>query len=320
MRKINNFLIFFIILIFVLTIFLFASFYDLQISQFFADMTPNLYYSNNFFAVFFEIFGESILFILLGLSLAVIFWAIYYKIKKPIKFLFQTLSVSACIGINFLCFWRVFNYVKNYMEFEFNYIFLTILIIFSIIFAFLYIFLLKNIKKNIIYKLFWVSCLIILVALFSNLTIQILKNDVWGRMRFRAMFYIDDFSNYTAWWEMNGHSLSYAFRFLNLPDDAFRSFPSGHTSAVAITFCFWFLPLFFRNRISKQAKFWCYFLPIILTLIIGFSRIVAGAHFLTDILFAILIVMIYIAIFVPYLIALRKNLKPMQHRKRKLSI
>lgn len=320
MRKINNFLIFFIILIFVLTIFLFASFYDLQISQFFADMTPNLYYSNNFFAVFFEIFGESILFILIGLSLAVIFWAIYYKIKKPIKFLFQTISVSACIGINFLCFWRVFNYVKNYMDFEFNYLIVTILIIFSIIFAFLYIFLLKNIKKNIIYKLFWVSCLIILVALFSNLTIQILKNDVWGRMRFRAMFYIDDFSNYTPWWEMNGHSLSYAFRFLNLPDDAFRSFPSGHTSAVAITFCFWFLPLFFRNRISKQAKFWCYFLPIILTLIVGFSRIVAGAHFLTDILFAILIVMIYIAVFVPYLIALRKNLKPMRHRKRKLSI
>lgn len=320
MRKINNFLIFFIILIFVLSLFLIASFYDLQISQFLADMTPNLYYSNNFYAVFFEIFGEAILFVLIGLSLAVIFWAIYYKIKKPIKFLPQTITVAACIGITYLCLIRIFNYIGNYLEFEFNYFISTILIILSIIFTFLYIFLLKDVKKNIIYKLFWVSCLIILVALFSNLTVQILKGEVWGRIRFRAMWFLDDYSYYTPWWQTNGQSLAYSLRFAELPDEAFRSFPSGHTTAVAITFCFWFLPLFFKNRISKRAKFWCYFLPIILTLIVGLSRIVAGAHFLTDILFAVLIVMIYIAIFVPYLMVLRKDLKPLRNRKTKYSI
>lgn len=297
MQKNNKLIYFFIIAILFLALFIFATFFDLQISQIFADLQIGSYYSSNFFAVFFEIFGESVLYIMLSLAFAVMFWAVFYFVKNKTKYLLEGIAVIFVFGSYFFGGFRIFGYLSLYFQIELNTLNLIILIVFSIILSFFTVFLLKNIKKELIFNLFWFSLLVICVAILSNFLTQIIKGDVFGRMRFRAINFLNDFSFYSPWYVFNGNSLAQSLSFLDLPSDAFRSFPSGHTVACATTFCLFFLPKYFQKFNTKTGRFFCFALPIFLTSVIGVSRIVGGAHFLTDVLFGAFLVLGFVFVF-----------------------
>ena len=76
----------------------------------------------------------------------------------------------------------------------------------------------------------------------------------------------------------NANSLE--FSFLNL-DSSFHSFPSGHTSTI-------FLVAFVFGVFTPKIKYFYLFIAFI----VGFSRVVVGAHFLTDVLGGIAIALI----------------------------
>ena len=64
--------------------------------------------------------------------------------------------------------------------------------------------------------------------------------------------------------------------------DAFRSFPSGHTSAAGLSIALVLLPDLFEKL--KKYKVWFYVAPITYTLLVALSRIIVKAHFLSDVL------------------------------------
>lgn len=93
---------------------------------------------------------------------------------------------------------------------------------------------------------------------------------VWGRMRFREM--TDPLNEFTRWYQICGRG-----KF----DDAFASFPSGHSMNSAGVILMILLPdlipaLEGREKMLRiVAYIWC--------VAIGFSRVLMGAHFASDV-------------------------------------
>ncbi|MBS6373138.1 MAG: phosphatase PAP2 family protein [Erysipelotrichaceae bacterium] len=65
-----------------------------------------------------------------------------------------------------------------------------------------------------------------------------------------------------------------------------KSFPSGHTTAASITLCLFALPLFTKKRLSS----WQTMLAVLSPIMMALSRMIMGAHYLSDTVFAILII------------------------------
>ncbi len=113
------------------------------------------------------------------------------------------------------------------------------------------------------------------------LFVELIKNPV-GRMRFRAMHYIGDYSYYTPWYRISdaGQMLSG----LGLDRDCFKSFPSGHTFSGSMACLMMLFPDLFRSWRTKRRKTLAYAVPIAYTMAVAFFRVAAGAHFCSDVL------------------------------------
>jgi membrane-associated phospholipid phosphatase len=110
--------------------------------------------------------------------------------------------------------------------------------------------------------------ILVLLPVFSTLFVNLLK-PIWGRPRMRS---IDDISEFKHWYEINGWS----------NDNELKSFPSGHTALgfVAIAYSM-FIP--YIKSIKPRV-----YMAFALTwgVLVGLSRVVIGAHFLSDVLVA----------------------------------
>lgn len=290
-----------------------ATFFDLQISFLLSDLNSGEVITSNLYAIIFEVIGETILYLFLAFAFSVTFWWFTYNIKTNWKYVCQIIN---CIAI-FLTFYYFINktigYLENYMIFQINDYFLIFTLFFSFILTFLTILALKFFNKKQINTLINFALIIICVAAVSNLITQISKVFIFGRMRFRAMNLIEDFSYYTPWFFLNGTSLSEILNHLGLSTDAFKSFPSGHTTAVAISFTLICLPVLFKKFNTKFWKIFYWITPIALIIIVGLARIIAGAHFLSDVLIASLITFLSTILF--KYIFIDKKLKKLNKNK-----
>ena len=64
----------------------------------------------------------------------------------------------------------------------------------------------------------------------------------------------------------------------------YTSFPSGHTCSAGIIYSLICMPYVFTKFNTKKWKVFWYVVPVFYTGIVGLSRIVVGAHFLSDVL------------------------------------
>lgn len=280
---------------------LIATFYDLQINQALADVELGETATSNLFAIIFDVLGESVLYLFLAFSFSVVFWWCCYNIKNNWKILCQIILSVAMFFTYLICINKAISYLNAYQTLAINNdYFLIFSIFFASLLALLTIYSLKFVKKENISILLKFALIIICVATVSNLITQFSKVFVFGRMRFIAMNYIEDFSYYTPWYVLNGTGLKESLSFLSLPDEAFKSFPSGHTTAAGITFTLICLPLLFEKLKKYKLLFWI--IPFVYVLTVGLARIIAGAHFLSDVLFAILITFSATILFVYLLI------------------
>jgi len=92
---------------------------------------------------------------------------------------------------------------------------------------------------------------------------------IWGRPRYREMV-VDDDLIFSPWYHLNGFSLH-----------GHHSFPSGHTASAGALFVFCALGEVFPNWKEKEG--FLAFVAALYTITMAFSRMVLGAHFLSDV-------------------------------------
>lgn len=128
-------------------------------------------------------------------------------------------------------------------------------------------------------------------ALLYFLLVLIVMNSlktVWGRMRFREM--TDPLNEFTRWYQICGRG-----KF----DDAFASFPSGHSMNSAGVILLILLPDFIPALQGKEkmmrifAYIWC--------VTVGFSRVLMGAHFASDVTMGVMLSLLLFEILYTFL-------------------
>ena len=90
----------------------------------------------------------------------------------------------------------------------------------------------------------------------------------WGRTRFRDLLLMPNFDDFTPWYHPNGITGN-------------KSFPSGHTASAALSFLALLLPCVSSH--CKKHRDLCFWVPFIYTGVVAFTRLIMGAHFLSDV-------------------------------------
>ncbi len=136
----------------------------------------------------------------------------------------------------------------------------------------------------------WVVVLLVLlvcaVALVPGVTL--LKN-IFNRPRFRTSIEHDYFQ---AWWDpLSKSDRTFFMKQWGVGKEEFKSFPSGHTCCAAITMCMVvFLPCIFPQLEKYHVPM--FYGAFIWTVFIGFTRMLVGAHYLSDVAMGALILVI----------------------------
>lgn len=126
---------------------------------------------------------------------------------------------------------------------------------------------------------------VVVVAIGTMVLIHIVKVP-WGRARMRLIVQTGNESYFTPWWQA-GTTLKKRLVAEGISSDEFRSFPSGHTACASCAMLLALLPTLSRAKRKKTGTLFA--AGCVWTLIVAFTRIWMGAHFLTDVTMAWLI-------------------------------
>ena len=268
-----------------------ATFFDLQFSRFAVDLEPGKYYSTNFFGVFFEIFGERPVYYVTSIGLFFIFF--YLKkvstFKKGTKITLMVLCAVIALGLNYYGATKLIKYLLTHGWIsDLEGIMRTVATVsVAIVFTALWLFVCSRINKKYLKGLAVCGLIIIFTAAFSQAATHLLK-PFFGRARYRMLNVMGDFSQYTRWYVVNGkRSVPEELLALGVAKDGYKSFPSGHTCAAAMSFTLIFLPDLLGLDEQKRIKLKTIMIVVsfVFTALVALSRIVVGAHYLTDVLF-----------------------------------
>lgn len=260
-KRSNKTLAIYLIIIWVVAAFLLES-SDLWISI-------NLYNPNLNWAIFLEKYGEipGLIVALLGIHI----YIVTIKVSSNIKNIILTgflLTIGSLITVYIS--WIISLGITNH-TFFFNSnrnVFFAAAILSNIIISFLCRKKYKFSKKSILF-----SRISFKMFFYGNIIFVFLLKIFWGRIRFRDLG--EYYSNFTAWYIPNGINGN-------------QSFPSGHA---AMGFMLLALFIFvmdkpFYKRILFKGLILCW------AIVVSLSRVVIGAHFVSDVLFGSFIMII----------------------------
>jgi len=108
---------------------------------------------------------------------------------------------------------------------------------------------------------------LLIVLIFSEMMVVNIVKGIWARPRMRS---INSVSEFKHWYEINGWT----------NDNELKSFPSGHTANAFVAFAYMiFIPYI------KSVKMKTYItIAIVWGVFVSLSRVIIGAHFLSDVL------------------------------------
>ncbi len=264
----------------------------------FADLAINkaLYYPDSLFGQFFDRLGELPTYLAAPIAGAILYNQDYEKGSKT-KIIYRSLGATiAFAGFLFaIKHWFWDNFISDEVAYEWVFsIFFSLLLTFSIIAG------MSGINKDVMNKLLIFAVVLIILMAVTTILIQILKY-VWARQRFRTMtteneaftellaVYGSNFEGFTPWYlpqsifQLDLHTDEYMEAFKLIDDGAFKSFPSGHTAAASALFSMILLPDIFETLNTKKYKWIFWTVPAVYTVCVGFSRILMGAHYLSDV-------------------------------------
>ena len=272
-----------------------ATLYDLQISEAIASLNDKKYISSNLFGRFFETFGEDPVYIISAIGLCFVFYALPKFIKnEKLLLTAKILLVIVIVGDYSYMAKKIIGYLSEHYES------ITldgvkkyaVSVVFGLVFTAITLILTSKVKDEKITGLCVWGVIVALTFALSQGVVQGIKPFV-GRMRYRAIYVLNenglsDLAKFTKWYVWNGKgTLTEEMLNLGLGKDVFKSFPSGHTCGGAMVFTLAFLPEFLGFSEDKLKKFtviiWT--LATAFTVVLAYSRILMGAHYLSDVLF-----------------------------------
>lgn len=265
---------------------IFGSFFDLQINQ-------GLYDPNNGFGLFMAAFGEMPVYGFMGI-LGFGFYFLTKTYKKAWQILLLVLGIIATIGV---CVYfqghHIFD-INAYNNKSLSYIGYIIALFIYLIGLLLGYFLFR--KSEV--KPLQILIVLLTIAIIMGISVginQLLKS-VMARPRFRFIYRMLDVEGfYRNWWE-NGKSLKAEYVGFPWVDDPtvkitseeFKSFPSGHLSNT-MNLLPMLLALPLLNNKFKLKEEWLILIAIIWNLLLAYTRMRVGAHYLSDVSFGSLI-------------------------------
>lgn len=268
-----------------------GGFFDLQISQ-------ALYNENSLFGWFFAYLGDGIGYFMMLIAMVILLNCTDRRGAKPYLWWIAAAGVFAAVFVNVFWFSEAL-----FIKIAHTWVYVAAIALF---FTPIIIWLTDKIDKNLMKKLALFALFIIIVVAVSQCFTQGLKV-IWCRLRFRNMV---DGAGFTPWWQPNltteGREYLVAAGSY-LPDDAFKSFPSGHTSSAGTLFSLIILPYIFKDEMPKWGVACCYVVPWLVTAIVALSRIVNGAHFLSDVTFGALSAVFAACLAKPIIIDIKEN-------------
>lgn len=264
-----------------------ATFIDLQVSRILTKraLPPGEYYANDIFGVVFECIGTAPELLLCGTCAAMLtVWALRTLRRGAARILLAAVGGAATAGLYLWEFYDMFEYICRHIPAEdgppaFLWGVSAFLALFC---AALSLFAINGLSDDTLKKLPRFACVAMGSVLAAILLTQAIKGPV-GRMRYRSMNTIGDFSGYTPWYVVRGQPDKAWMRETFGTSDAFKSFPSGHTRAAAATFYLIGLAdVVGMTDKRRRALLWCF--AILFTGLVAVSRIAVGAHFFSDVL------------------------------------
>lgn len=143
-------------------------------------------------------------------------------------------------------------------------------------------------------KLWIIFCMIVVLLLIALLGIIPRLKDFIHRPRYRGLVQYTDVT-FHNWWEPFKEYRDYVNAHPDVPHDNFKSYPSGHTAEASILLvAFTFLP--FANKKFEKMQLPLFLGGCALVLLVAFARILAAAHFLSDVSWGATIVLTLIII------------------------
>ena len=251
----------------------FASVYDLKISLAVAD-------GNSVFGRILEVAGEppAILFTSFNFALISAYLFRFSKMRKR-DIALALLTAVGCVGTAIFTCVQTAEYIAEYRTARFSIPYVIPALLAALLIVVIFAMTVLLICEANIKKYFDTACRCAIVGVATFVIIWLFKL-TWGRVRFRQGG--SDPNVFTPWYLPQGFT-------------GYYSFPSGHTAnaTVIMTLTFYF------KFMSDKAKKWK---PIIVTVLtvwlvaVALSRVLVGAHFLSDVLFgaAITLAIIYV--------------------------
>ncbi len=302
------------VLVFVALI-LIATFCDFQISGILTNgiLDKGDYFAHDFLGVMLESVGCLPIYLRIAFVLCVLFWScIKLWKKKPLNII---CAVVCGIGVVVACWIGLKDSIGYIFEhtlartgdithnlealdkFEHSAAVYGIEAVFALVMGALAILATMHFKPETLKKLLWFSLATACALVLANVLIMIIKDPV-GRMRFRAINstlgakLIDEgqVKGFTKWFVSNGQpskDIAESFWQTYGVKDPFKSFPSGHTCSAGSVYALIMIPTLFgfKEKNKKGATLACWLVPILYTGLVAISRIMVGAHYMSDVTF-----------------------------------
>ena len=280
-----------------------ATFFDLQISRILTahSLAPGDFYTDDLFANVFEAIGMLPVYLMPAFATIILMWA-FGKSTLP-----RALRVFLFIGGYVYAVHVLSGAFRDLVEYPLAHViakyelfahkevyyplkpyFYVIEYFFSALFVILGLYATRNVSYKTWCKLVAFAVAVFLIRFLTGKTVSALKGYV-DRVRFRSMNCtvgesVGGFDAYTRWYEVTNNADAFRATILTEYKDAFRSFPSGHTSNAGNSYSLLLLIPALEIK-SRRVKAALIVGPVLWTGLTALSRIVAGAHFMSDVLF-----------------------------------
>lgn len=263
-----------------------ASVYDFRISQAIADIKTGEYYSDNLFGRVFAVIGEMPVYAVSSFAVSVFYANVPETYAKKMQIFLKALCLAITFGVLFFGFNRMFKNISNLTNsFDRRHVAIILAEVFLAaavtLLVWYVVYRMKPETKRALLKFAFVA---VVTCAMTEIIVHGIKF-FWGRTRFRTIAYAGgDADMYTAWYLPQGkRNLIEKYKTLGLGKDAFASFPSGHSCSAATLITLFAIPKCL-DSVDKTKKRALYSFAVLFTAIVMFSRLVMGAHYLSDVL------------------------------------